>query len=199
MRARQRSGSMRYISLDGVNVMKPDIRYGIAGSTLGAVLVAMSAAGVCAIFLGDDSAVLEKDLRQRFADADLRHDDKALRPILGAVVKLIERPERGLDVPLDIRGTHFQRRVWNALREIPAGKTASYADIANRLGEPKAMRAVAQACGANPIAVMIPCHRVVRSDGALSGYRWGVERKRVLLQRERPARTDSRSLPVLAS
>jgi AraC family transcriptional regulator, regulatory protein of adaptative response / methylated-DNA-[protein]-cysteine methyltransferase len=160
------------------------IRYGIAESTLGTVLVATSDAGVCAILLGDDESALRTDLAQRFPASTLTEDGTPLDGLMTEVLRLIEQPRRGLDRPLDVRGTTFQRKVWKALRAIPAGATASYADIARRVGEPQAVRAVAQACAANSIAVAIPCHRVVRSDGALSGYRWGVNRKRSLLQRE---------------
>lgn len=161
-----------------------NIRYGVAKSALGVVLVATSNAGVCAILLGDDTDALRTDLAQRFPENELLEDNEHLDALMAEVLRLIEHPQRGLDRPLDVRGTEFQRKVWTALRDIPAGETASYAEIAKRVGEPHAMRAVAQACAANSIAVAIPCHRVVRSDGALSGYRWGAERKRSLLQRE---------------
>ena len=125
-----------------------------------------------------------RDLQDRFPNAKLIGDDPAFDRLVARVVGSVENPSTGLDLPLDIRGTAFQQRVWAALKEIPAGQTASYSDVANRLGVPKAVRAVAGACAANDIAVAIPCHRVVRNDGALSGYRWGVERKRALLDRE---------------
>jgi AraC family transcriptional regulator of adaptative response/methylated-DNA-[protein]-cysteine methyltransferase len=162
-----------------------DIRYAIAQSSLGRVLVATSERGLSAILLGDDDAALEHDLRRRFSTASVREDAHRVVAIAAQVVDLIESPATArLDLPLDARGTPFQRRVWQVLREINAGSTASYAQIAARIGAPKSARAVAQACAANPLAVAIPCHRVVRGDGTLSGYRWGVQRKRVLLQRE---------------
>jgi AraC family transcriptional regulator of adaptative response/methylated-DNA-[protein]-cysteine methyltransferase len=134
--------------------------------------------------LGDDPNVLVRDLQKQFPKANLIGNDPSYEQLVAKVVALIEQPGFGLDLPLDIRGTAFQQRVWKALQQIPPGSTASYAEIAIKIGMPKAVRAVAQACGANDLAVAIPCHRVVRSDGALSGYRWGVERKRALLQRE---------------
>jgi AraC family transcriptional regulator of adaptative response/methylated-DNA-[protein]-cysteine methyltransferase len=139
---------------------------------------------VCAIFLGDDPDVLVQNLQDRFPRATLIGGDAEFEQLVAQVVGLVEAPGVGFDLPLDVRGTAFQQRVWQALREIPAGSTVSYTDIARRIGAPKSVRAVAQACGANPLAVAIPCHRVVRNDGGLSGYRWGVERKRALLQRE---------------
>ncbi|WP_342149398.1 bifunctional DNA-binding transcriptional regulator/O6-methylguanine-DNA methyltransferase Ada [Methylorubrum sp. SB2] len=160
------------------------IRFAVAPCALGRVLVAASERGVCAILLGDDSEGLTRELRQRFPGADLSPGDEAFAGWVAQVVGLIEAPGRGLDLPLDIGGTAFQQRVWAALRAIPLGTTATYADIARAIGAPTAMRAVAMACGANRLAVAIPCHRVVRSDGALSGYRWGVARKRALLTRE---------------
>ena len=160
------------------------IRFAVGECSLGAVLVAATDKGVCAILLGDDADVLVRDLQDRFPHADLIGGDGEFERMIAQVVGFIEAPALGLDLPLDVRGTVFQQRVWQALREIPAGSTASYTEIAARIGSPKAVRAVAQACAANAIAVAIPCHRVVRSDGALSGYRWGVERKRALLARE---------------
>ncbi|MBA3936770.1 MAG: bifunctional DNA-binding transcriptional regulator/O6-methylguanine-DNA methyltransferase Ada [Planctomycetes bacterium] len=160
------------------------IRFAVGSCSLGAVLVAASAVGVCAILLGDDAATLVRDVQERFPRAELCGDDPDFACLVARVVGFIDVPGRDPGLPLDIRGTAFQQRVWQALREIPAGRTASYAEIARRIGEPKSVRAVAQACGANRIAVAIPCHRVLRNDGALSGYRWGVERKRALLQGE---------------
>ena len=154
----------------------------IAETSLGIALVAQSAAGLVAILLGDDRTVLRTDLQQRFPDAQLI--DAAPNDIVAAVVDLIESPARGFTARLDLRGTDFQRKVWKALREIPAGTTATYTTIANQIGQPKSARAVAQACAANHVAVAVPCHRVIRSDGKLSGYRWGVARKRELLDRE---------------
>ena len=151
---------------------------------LGSVLVAATGNGVCAILLGDDADGLLRDLQDRFPKTQLVCGDRDFERLVTSVVGLVEAPALGLDLPLDIRGTAFQQRVWQALRDIPAGSTASYADIARSIGAPRAVRGVAGACTANPIAVAIPCHRVVRSDGALAGYRWGVERKRALLERE---------------
>jgi AraC family transcriptional regulator of adaptative response/methylated-DNA-[protein]-cysteine methyltransferase len=161
-----------------------DIRFAIGACSLGAILVAQSARGVCAIALGDDPEALARELQDRFPNARLTGDDPVFARRVAQVVGFVEAPALGLDLPLDLRGTAFQQRVWKALRELPAGATASYADVAARIGAPTAVRAVAQACGANPLAVAIPCHRVVRTDGALSGYRWGVARKRALLARE---------------
>jgi AraC family transcriptional regulator of adaptative response/methylated-DNA-[protein]-cysteine methyltransferase len=161
-----------------------EIRFAIGQCSLGAILVAQSAQGVCAILLGDDANALARDLQDRFPHAHLIGGDAAFEQLVAKVVGLVEAPALGLDLPLDVRGTAFQRRVWQALREIPAGQTLSYSEVAQRIGSPKSVRAVAQACAANTLAVAIPCHRVVRNDGALSGYRWGVERKRTLLERE---------------
>jgi AraC family transcriptional regulator of adaptative response/methylated-DNA-[protein]-cysteine methyltransferase len=164
-----------------------DIRFAIGQCALGAILVAQSERGVCAIALGDDPDALARELQDRFPRARLIGDDPAFEKLVARVVGFVEAPGVGLDLPLDVRGTAFQQRVWRALRDIPPGTTASYAEIAERIGSPKSVRAVAQACGANALAVAIPCHRVVRSDGALSGYRWGVERKSALLKREAEA------------
>src|SRR5206468_10438401 len=139
---------------------------------------------VCAIMLGDDPEALVRDLQDRFPKAQLLGGDEDFEHLVAKVVGFVEAPALGLDLPLDVQGTAFQQRVWQALRAIPTGTTASYTEIAERLGMPKAVRAVAQACASNTIAVAIPCHRVVRHDGTLAGYRWGVERKRVLLDRE---------------
>lgn len=163
---------------------KETIRFAIGQCSLGSILVAATEKGVCAILVGDDPGLLARDLQDRFDRAELVGDDDAFDSMVAKVVGLVEQPSRGLDLPLDVRGTAFQQRVWQALRDIPAGETAAYSDIAARIGQPKAVRAVAQACAANALAVAIPCHRVVRTDGALSGYRWGVERKRALLDRE---------------
>ena len=160
------------------------MRFGIGACSLGAILVAATEAGVCAILLGDEPDALMRDLQARFPGAEIVSGDPSFETWMARVIGLVEAPGDGLDLPLDIRGTAFQQRVWEALRKIPVGSTASYAEIAQAIGAPAAMRAVAQACGANAIAVAIPCHRVVRSDGALSGYRWGVARKRALLTRE---------------
>ncbi len=160
------------------------IRFAIGQCSLGAILVAASEKGVCAIFMSDDPDALVKELQDRFPKADLIGGNRDFEKTIAQIVGFIEAPKVGLDLPLDVRGTAFQQRVWQALREIPLGSTASYSDIARRIGLPKAVRAVAGACGANPIAVAIPCHRVLRTGGNLSGYRWGVERKSALLKRE---------------
>lgn len=163
------------------------LRFAVGQCALGAILVACSARGVAAILLGDDPDVLTRDLQDRFPHADLIGGDAAFEALVAQVVGFVEAPRIGLDLPLDLRGTAFQQRVWQALRDIPPGATASYADIAAHIGAPRAVRAVAGACAANTLAVAIPCHRVVRQDGALSGYRWGVARKRDLLAREASA------------
>jgi AraC family transcriptional regulator of adaptative response/methylated-DNA-[protein]-cysteine methyltransferase len=160
------------------------IRFAIGECSLGSILVAQSERGICSILLGDDPDALARELQDRFPRASLVGDDPAFEQLVARVVGFVEAPGLGLDLPLDVRGTAFQQRVWEALREIPVGETASYRDVATRIGSPNAVRAVAQACGANPLAVAIPCHRVVRSDGGLSGYHWGVERKQALLERE---------------
>ena len=161
-----------------------DIRFAVGECSLGSILVARSEIGVCAILLGDDPDALARELQDRFPHATLIGGDVEFEELVSRVVGFVEAPGIGLDLPLDVRGTAFQRRVWQVLQEIPAGSTASYTEIARRIGAPKSVRAVAQACAANSLAVAIPCHRVVRNDGGLSGYRWGVERKRTLLQRE---------------
>ena len=163
------------------------IRFAVGECSLGAILVAATAKGVCAIEFGNDPEMLVRALQDRFPRAQLLGGDKAFERLVAEVVGFVEAPGRGLDLPLDIRGTAFQQQVWKAIRDIPAGSTASYRDLAKRIGAQKAVRAVAQACGANAIAVAIPCHRVVRTDGSTSGYRWGVERKRALLDREKAA------------
>ena len=164
-----------------------EIRFAIAKTSLGALLVAASDKGVCAILLGDDPEKLLRDLQDRFNRARLVGGDAKFERLVAKIVSLVEHPRKGLDLPLDIRGTAFQQRVWKALTAIPAGKTASYAQIARKIGRPQAVRAVAQACAANNLAVAIPCHRVVKTDGGLSGYRWGVARKQELLKREQAA------------
>jgi AraC family transcriptional regulator of adaptative response/methylated-DNA-[protein]-cysteine methyltransferase len=160
------------------------IRFAVGECALGAILVAQSDKGLCAILIGDEPEALVHDLQDRFPRAELIGGDGDFERLVAQVVGFVEAPALGLDLPLDVRGTAFQQRVWQALREIPAGETASYAAIAERIGAPKSVRAVATACAANALAVAIPCHRVVRSDGGLSGYRWGVARKRALLDRE---------------
>lgn len=161
-----------------------EIKFAVGECSLGVVLVAASEMGVCAILFGDDAESLRNDLKKQFPRARLVGGDEAFEALTTKVIDFVEAPDRGLDLPLDVRGTAFQHRVWDALRRIPAGATASYAEIAKAIGAPKSVRAVARACASNRIAVAIPCHRVVASDGSLSGYRGGVERKRALLVKE---------------
>ncbi|USQ96646.1 methylated-DNA--[protein]-cysteine S-methyltransferase [Caulobacter sp. RL271] len=168
---------------------KPDLnretlRWAVGETSLGLALVARSDAGLRLVTLGDDAEALKADLEKRFKHARIVPDADALASDLKAVAALVDHPDHHLDLAIDAQGTDLQKAVWAALREIPAGQTASYGDIARAIGRPSAFRAVAQACGANPLAVITPCHRVVRADGGLSGYRWGVERKRALLARE---------------
>jgi AraC family transcriptional regulator of adaptative response/methylated-DNA-[protein]-cysteine methyltransferase len=163
------------------------IRFAVGECSLGSILVAATDKGVCAIELGDDPQRLVRGFQDRFRNARLIGGDQKFEQQVAKVVGFVEAPRRGLELPLDIRGTAFQQRVWNAIRAIPAGSTASYSELAKRIGAPKAVRAVAQACASNAIALAIPCHRVVRSDGSTSGYRWGVARKRALLAREQAA------------
>ena len=171
------------------------IEFAIGESSLGAILVARSQRGVCAISLGDDADLLLRELQDRFPRAELVGGDTGFERLVAQVVGMIEQPNLGIDLPLDVRGTAFQQRVWQALGQIPPGETASYAQVAQRIGSPTSVRAVAQACASNTLAVAIPCHRVVRSDGALSGYRWGVERKRELLLRENESLSSSSQRP----
>jgi AraC family transcriptional regulator, regulatory protein of adaptative response / methylated-DNA-[protein]-cysteine methyltransferase len=161
-----------------------EIRFAVGQSSLGAILVASSKKGVAAILLGDDPDKLVRNLQDRFPKAYLVGADRDYEALVAQVVGLVETPAIGIDLPLDVRGTAFQQRVWNALKEIPAGGTACYDEIARRIGSPKAARGVAAACAANNLAIAIPCHRVVRKDGSPSGYAWGVERKRALIDRE---------------
>lgn len=189
------SGSRFYEHADGILGMTATsyrnkgsgaaIRFAVGECSLGSILVARSERGICAIALGDAPDRLVRDLQDRFPRAELIGGDAEFERLVARVVALVEAPGPAPDLPLDIRGTAFQRRVWQALTNIPAGTTASYAEIARRIGAPKSARAVARACAANTLAVAIPCHRVVRTDGGLSGYRWGVARKRALLARER--------------
>jgi AraC family transcriptional regulator of adaptative response/methylated-DNA-[protein]-cysteine methyltransferase len=160
------------------------MRFAVGQCSLGSILVAATEKGISAIIMDDDPESLVRHLQDRFPRAELIGGDEAFEQLVAQVVGLVEAPGLGLDLPLDLRGTTFQQRVWAALREIPPGTTATYTGIAERIGEPKSARAVANACGANPVAVAIPCHRVVHQDGSISGYRWGVERKRTLLARE---------------
>ena len=188
------SGSRFYAQSDALLGMTPgayrrggrdmEIRFAVAQCTLGALLVACSARGICAIWLGDDPQPLVRQLQDAFPNAGLVGADADFERLVARVVGFVEAPQIGLALPLDIRGTAFQQRVWQALRQIPPGRTLSYAELAQRIGQPGAARAVARACAANTLAVAIPCHRVVRGDGALSGYRWGVERKQALLEAE---------------
>ncbi|HSD37276.1 MAG TPA: bifunctional DNA-binding transcriptional regulator/O6-methylguanine-DNA methyltransferase Ada [Rhodocyclaceae bacterium] len=176
----------------GVNTQ---IRFAVGESSLGAILVAQSERGICAVLIDDDAEMLVRDLQDRFPRADLIGGDADFEWLVAKVVGFVEASGAGLDLPLDVRGTAFQQRVWQALREIPPGQTLSYTQLAERIGAPKAVRAVAGACAANAIAVLIPCHRVVRNDGALSGYRWGVERKRALLDKESALPVSARQKP----
>ena len=162
------------------------IRFAVAQTSLGAVIVGATARGICTIQLGDEPDGLVRAFQDRFSRATLIGADAEFEKVVARVIGLIEMPGAAHDLPLDVQGTAFQRRVWDALRAIPPGQTASYNEVAIRIGQPTAARAVAGACAANPVAVAIPCHRVVRADGDVSGYRWGVERKRALLASERP-------------
>jgi AraC family transcriptional regulator of adaptative response/methylated-DNA-[protein]-cysteine methyltransferase len=166
--------------------LNEDIKFAVGQTSLGAILVASSAKGVAAILLGDDPDKLVRNLQDRFPRARLVGADRAYEALIARVVGFVENPGLGLDLPLDVRGTAFQRRVWQALQEIPVGERVSYSEIARRIGLPGSARAVAGACASNHLAVAIPCHRVVRNDGSLSGYAWGVERKQALLEREAP-------------
>src|SRR6202162_6265520 len=161
-----------------------DIKFAVGQTSLGAILVASTKKGVAGILLGDDPEGLVQDLQDRFPKAHLIGADSDYESLVARIVGFVEAPKIGLNLPLDVRGTAFQERVWKALPEIPAGATVSYAEIARRIGAPTSVRAVAGARGAEHLAVAIPCHRVVRNDGALSGYAWGVERKRALIDRE---------------
>jgi len=168
----------------GGTTMNEEMRFAVGQTSLGAILVASSAKGVASILLGDDPDALVHNLQDRFPDARLIGADRDYEKLVARVVGFVDTPGSGLNFPVDVRGTAFQRRVWLALQAIPVGKKVTYAEVARRIGSPKAVRAVAGACAANNLAVAIPCHRVIRTDGSLSGYAWGVERKRVLLERE---------------
>lgn len=167
------------------NVRADKLVFAVRACSLGQVLVAATRQGIAAILLGDDGMAMKSDLTQRFARAHITDAAEDLRPLLGEVLLSIDAPLRPMRLPLDLRGTMFQQRVWNALQAIPPGETRSYSQVADAIGAPGGSRAVAAACAANPVAVLVPCHRVIRSDGALAGYRWGLERKRALLTRER--------------
>jgi AraC family transcriptional regulator of adaptative response/methylated-DNA-[protein]-cysteine methyltransferase len=164
-----------------------EIKFAVAECSLGSILVAASERGICAVTLGDDPDALARDLQDRFPRANLTPGDRAFERTIAAVIAFVDAPRRGFHLPLDVRGTAFQERVWKALRAIPAGETSTYTEIAARIGAPAAVRGVASACAANPVAVVIPCHRVISKDGKLSGYRWGIERKRALLDAEAQA------------
>ncbi|AMG46999.2 AraC family transcriptional regulator [Achromobacter xylosoxidans] len=164
-----------------------EIRFAVGQCALGALLVAASDTGICEIALHEDPEQLVRNLQDRFKAARLIGADREFEQWMAAVVGFVENPSVGLHLPLDVRGTAFQRRVWEALREIPVGTTVTYTDIAERIGSPRSVRAVARACATNSIALAIPCHRVVRTDGSLAGYRWGIERKRELIEREAKA------------
>ena len=161
-----------------------ELHYAIGHCSLGSVLVARGERGVCAVLLGDDPESVARELENRFPRTALLRRDQELAQYLSQVVGLIEAPGRPLDLLLDLRGSTFQQRVWQALREIPAGTTTTYTEVATRIGAPKAVRAVARACATNPLALVVPCHRVIGKSGSLTGYRWGLERKRMLLDRE---------------
>jgi AraC family transcriptional regulator, regulatory protein of adaptative response / methylated-DNA-[protein]-cysteine methyltransferase len=169
------------------------IRFAVGETSLGAILVASSKIGVVSILLGNDPDKLVRDLQDRFPKAHLIGADRRYEKLVARVVGLVEVPALGLGLPLDVRGTAFQQRVWRALQKIPAGQTVSYAELAGRIGSPRAARAVGAACAANSLAITIPCHRVVKNDGSLSGYAWGVERKRILLDREATQAADARA------
>ncbi|HEY3730366.1 MAG TPA: bifunctional DNA-binding transcriptional regulator/O6-methylguanine-DNA methyltransferase Ada [Steroidobacteraceae bacterium] len=160
------------------------IRFAIGASSLGALLVAATDKGICAILLGDDPAVLLRELEHRFPKAQLTGGDRAFEKLVARVATMVESPARAVELPLDLRGTAFQHRVWQALRKVRPGRTISYTALARRLGIPGSVRAVARAVASNAVAIAVPCHRVIRLDGSLCGYRWGVDRKRALLQRE---------------
>lgn len=165
-------------------VLPGSIEFALGESSLGWVLTARSDRGICAVLLADDPTALRQDLAARFPGASLTEAEEAMSPVIARVVAHLDATDGTFEGPLDLRGTGFQRLVWDALRQIRPGETASYAEIASRIGRPDAVRAVAGAIAANPVAVLVPCHRVIRGDGSLSGYRWGLERKRALLDRE---------------
>jgi AraC family transcriptional regulator, regulatory protein of adaptative response / methylated-DNA-[protein]-cysteine methyltransferase len=163
------------------------ISYATGESALGRVLVARSISGVCAILIGADDDELVTDLAPRFPDAKLVANEAIVQDDLAKVIRSADKPSEGLDLALDLRGTPFQRRVWEMLRTVPVGTTVAYTELADSIGAPNSVRAVAGACASNPIALAVPCHRVVGSDGDLAGYRWGIERKRELIEKEATA------------
>jgi AraC family transcriptional regulator, regulatory protein of adaptative response / methylated-DNA-[protein]-cysteine methyltransferase len=189
------SASRFYENSDRVLGMRPteyrsggintEIRYAVGDSSLGKILVARTDRGVCAIFLDDDSDTMIGELNRRFPKARIVAGGAEFEDILAKIVAFAEMPQTGIDLPLDLQGTAFQQRVWNALRDIPAGETRTYGEIARKIGVPDAVRAVGTACGANHVSLAVPCHRVIGASGALTGYRWGVARKKTLLERER--------------
>jgi AraC family transcriptional regulator of adaptative response/methylated-DNA-[protein]-cysteine methyltransferase len=164
------------------------INYAIVETALGRLLVAATNKGVCSVMLGDSDESLKKDLSDEFSAAEIRRDEKRLRPWVDAIVENLKNKSPNINLPLDIRATAFQRQVWQQLRAIPYGETHSYSDVAKAIGQQKAVRAVARACATNPVALVIPCHRVIREDKSLGGYRWGLERKKKLLEREARAK-----------
>jgi AraC family transcriptional regulator, regulatory protein of adaptative response / methylated-DNA-[protein]-cysteine methyltransferase len=165
--------------------MDRQILFSTGESVLGTVLVARTERGICAILLGEDPRALERDLRRRFPHDELCDAGARIEPLVSEVARFLAAPHANLELPLDLRGSDLEQRVWNALREVAPGTTATYSDIALRLGVPATAKEVGEACAANPLAVAVPCHRVLRKDGSLGGYRWGLRRKRALLERER--------------
>jgi AraC family transcriptional regulator of adaptative response/methylated-DNA-[protein]-cysteine methyltransferase len=161
------------------------IHYAIVPSPLGRLLVAATPRGLCAVRFGESATEMERELRREFRAAEIHRDNAALQSLLAPLLASLRGERISMDVPLDVRATAFQKKVWDALRQIPSGQTRSYAEVARAIGDPKAIRAVARACASNPVALAVPCHRVIRSDGELAGYRWGIERKKKLLNQER--------------
>jgi AraC family transcriptional regulator of adaptative response/methylated-DNA-[protein]-cysteine methyltransferase len=161
-----------------------EIRCTVISTELGKLLVATTPRGVCAVRFGESEAALLRELRRDFSAAEIRRDDEGLESVATQIKQLLSGSAAPLNIPLDLRGTAFQQMVWKELRHIPKGQTRSYTDVAKAIGKPKAVRAVANACGSNPVAIVVPCHRVVQKDGSLAGYRWGVKRKATLLEKE---------------
>ena len=172
------------MSVPAITRQPAELHYTIGHCSLGFILIARGEQGICAVLLGDDPESVTGELEKRFPQTALLRLDQELAQYLAQVVRLTESPGQPLDLLLDLRGTTFQRRVWQALQEIPAGTTTTYSEVASRIGAPRAVRAVARACATNPLALVVPCHRVIGKNGTLTGYRWGLERKRVLLERE---------------